>query len=251
MDGGKYFNRIQSGSFQHRCMAAALRIQHGSGWTTTVLQSMGLRDELQLSNQFTIRRKRKHNCDSARKVCLKYKKQRLEGRYGSSVVNSPDSSYGSLPAEPDIPQNELFQLCLERLERIQKTAKQIEEISELTADQVDDESGEWMMLRRERVTASSFGDIVKRRASTSFVPLVMKLLYGKQCITPAMQYGHHNEPVARDAYIAKQVNEYNRNVFVSKTGLHIDCLVRNINIHAYVFCIATNFTIGQLVGSFT
>ena len=133
MDGGKYFNRIQSGLFQHSCMAAALQMQHGSGWTTTVLQSMGLSNELQLSNQFTIRRKQKHNRDSARKISLKYKKQRLEGRYGSSVVNSPYSSYGSLPAEPDIPQNELFQLCLERLERIQKTAKQIEEISELTA----------------------------------------------------------------------------------------------------------------------
>ena len=54
MDGGKYFNRIQSGSFQHRCMATALWIQHGSGWTTTVLQSVHLSDELQLSNQFTI-----------------------------------------------------------------------------------------------------------------------------------------------------------------------------------------------------
>ena len=89
------------------------------------------------------------------RVCLKYKKQRLEACYGSSVVNSPDSSYGSLPAEPDIPQNDLFQLCLECLERIQKTAKQIEEISELTAYQADDESGEWMMLCRERIAASS------------------------------------------------------------------------------------------------
>ena len=51
MDGGNYFNQIQSRSFQHRCMAAALWIKHGSGWTTTVLQSMGLSDELQLSNQ--------------------------------------------------------------------------------------------------------------------------------------------------------------------------------------------------------
>ena len=145
----------------------------------------------------------------------------------------------------------MFQLYLECLERIQKTAKQIEKISELTADQADDESGEWMMFRREHVTASSFGDIVKRRASILFVPLVMKLLYGKQCITPAMQYGHHNEPIACDAYIAKQADEYNRTIFVSKTGLHIDCLVRNINIHAYDIPIATNFTIGQLVGSFT
>ena len=141
----------------------------------------------------------------------------------------------------------MFQLCLERFERIQKTAKQIE----LTADQANDESGEWMMLRHERVTTSSSGDIVKRRASTSFVPLVMKHLYGKQCITPAMQYGHYNEPVPRDAYIAKQVDKYNRTAFVSKTRLHIDCLLRNINIHAYDICIATNFTIGQLVGSFT
>ena len=33
----------------------------------------------------------------------------------------------------------------------------------MIADQVDGESGEWMMLRREHVTASSFGDIAKRR----------------------------------------------------------------------------------------
>ena len=170
MDGGKFFNRIQSGSFQHRCMAAALRVQHGPGWIGTVLTSMGISGQLQLLDQFTNRRKRKHVQDAARKISLKYKKQRLETRYGASVVNSPDSSYGSLPAEPDIPQDELFQLCRERLERVQKSVKQIEEISELTADQANDESGEWLMLRQERVTPSSFGSIVKRKAA--FAPLV-------------------------------------------------------------------------------
>ena len=82
-----------------------------------------------------------------------------------------------------------------------------------------------MMLRRECVTASSFGDIVKRRQSTSFALLVIKMLYRKHYITPAMIYGHNNEPVACKAYIAKQCDKYNRTVFVSKTGLHIDCLV--------------------------
>ena len=38
MDGGKFFNRIQSGSFQHRCMAAALRVQYGPGWVAHVWQ---------------------------------------------------------------------------------------------------------------------------------------------------------------------------------------------------------------------
>ena len=94
----------------------------------------------------------------------------------------------------------------------------------MTSDQADDELGEWMMLRRERVTASSFGDIAKRRTSSSPVPVVTKLLYSKHFITPAMQYGIDNEPVAREAYIAKQ-REHNRMVFVRKTGLHVDCLV--------------------------
>ena len=225
MDGGKFFNRIQSGSFQHRCMAAALRVQHGPGWIATVLMSMGIGGQLQLLDQFTNKRKRKHTQDAARKISLKYKKQRLETRYGASVVNSPDSSYGSLPAEPDIPQDELFRLCRERLERVQKSAKQIEEISELTADQANDESGEWIMLRRERVTASSFGSIVKRKAA--FAPLVTRLLYGKHCLTPAMKYGQYHEATACQAYITKQHDEYHRTVFVTRTGLHIDCLVRN------------------------
>ena len=72
----KYFNHIQSGSFQHRYVAAALWIQHSFGWTTTVLQSMDLSDGLQISNQFTFKRKRKDIHNLARKVCPKYKKQR-------------------------------------------------------------------------------------------------------------------------------------------------------------------------------
>ena len=47
-------------------------------------------------------------------------------------------------------------------------AMQFEAIRELTADQANDESGEWMMLRHERVTTFSFGAIVKRKRSTSF-----------------------------------------------------------------------------------
>ena len=32
---GKQFNRIQSGSFEHRCAAAGLANQHGPGWMTS------------------------------------------------------------------------------------------------------------------------------------------------------------------------------------------------------------------------
>ena len=34
MDGGKFFNHFQSGSFQHRSMAAALQVQLGPEWVS-------------------------------------------------------------------------------------------------------------------------------------------------------------------------------------------------------------------------
>ena len=70
-------------------------------------------------------------------------------------------------------QNELFWLCLKCLERIQTTVKQINKFGKLTADQANNESGEWMMLWHKCVTASSFGDVIKRREWTSFGPLII------------------------------------------------------------------------------
>ena len=112
MDGGKYFNRIQFGSFQHRSMATALRVQHGPGWITTALGHFGIRSKL--TDEFTRKRKRKHELDNARKVLLKYKKRRLTAKYGQQTVNSsPDFTYGNTPAEPDVTENELKRLCRE------------------------------------------------------------------------------------------------------------------------------------------
>ena len=73
MDGGKFYNRIQSGSFQHRSMAAALRVQHGPGWTTSILNNLGIQSFI--CDKYTIGRKQKHDKDNARKILLKYKKQ--------------------------------------------------------------------------------------------------------------------------------------------------------------------------------
>ena len=40
MDGGKYFNHVQSGSFHHRCMAAALRVQCGPNWIAHIWKTL-------------------------------------------------------------------------------------------------------------------------------------------------------------------------------------------------------------------
>ena len=58
MDGGKFYNRIQSGSFQNRCMAAALRLQIGPGWVSEFWRkNIGEPGEYQL--KFMKSRKRK------------------------------------------------------------------------------------------------------------------------------------------------------------------------------------------------
>jgi len=116
MDGGKFYNRIQSGSFQHRSMAAALHVQYGPGWTTPVLDHFGIQSSI--CDTFTATRKRKHERDSARKNSLKYKKQRLTTRYGSQAA-ATDPSYGNNPVEPDVSNEELKRLCQEYLSRLQ------------------------------------------------------------------------------------------------------------------------------------
>ena len=96
MDGGKAFNCIQSGSFQHRCMAAALRVQYGAGWVAHVWNLM-FQSPSDIMNVFAAQRKRKHFLDTARKVTHKYKKQRLLSKSGKS---KPDSSYGDAALHP-------------------------------------------------------------------------------------------------------------------------------------------------------
>ena len=65
MDGDKFYNRIQSGSFQDRSMAAALQVQYGPGWTTSILNNMGIQSSI--CDEFTNRRKQKHD----KKQCMK------------------------------------------------------------------------------------------------------------------------------------------------------------------------------------
>ena len=78
------------------------------------------------------------------------------------------------------------------------TNKEIEQIITRTVDQGDDQSGEWVVQRQGRVTASTFGDIVRRNAA--YAPLVGKLLCSKHHRTKAMQYGHNHETEAPDLY---------------------------------------------------
>ena len=96
----------------------------------------------------------------------------------------------------------------------------IHDISTRTIDQGDDESGEWILQRRGRVTASRFGEIVKRKAS--YAPLVQRIQYKTPRTTKAMQYGHNNEPLARQLYQEYLQKHHHPQASVTRTGFHID-----------------------------
>ena len=59
-----------------------------------------------------------------------------------------------------------------------------------TVEQGDDQSGERIVQCQGCVTASSFGEIIKRRLE--YAPLVIRLLYSKAHIAKAMRYSHDN-----------------------------------------------------------
>lgn len=219
MDGGKFFNRIQSGSFQHRCMAAALRVQYGSGWVAHVWQLL-FKSSSDIMDVFAGRRKRKHFLDSARKVTQKYKKRRLESKLGHS---KPDHSYGDSAMHPDIASSELDRLCKEYLSRLQVMEQQQQRLAIQTSRQHDDSTGRWAQEHRVRITASHFGKICKRR--TSYGPLTTHLLYVQCRETPSMRYGRVNEPHVREQYTLYLQSKHHTDASVT-TRIHIDLQVK-------------------------
>ena len=100
LDGGKFYNRIQSGSFQHRCAAAAaLRLQHGPGWVAELWKRrFGQPTVIQL--QFAQSRKRKLELDCARKVTEKYKRRRFEAKRTGGAQQ--DTAYGVDAVQPEV-----------------------------------------------------------------------------------------------------------------------------------------------------
>ena len=216
IDGGKFYNRIQSGSFQHRCAAAALRLQLGPGWVAELWKRrFGQPTVIQL--QFAQTRKRKLELDCARKVTQKYKRRRFEARRTGGAQQ--DASYGVDAAEPEVAPEILKSLCEDYLSRLQVSKVEATAIAERTALQADDDTGEWSKQRKGRLTASKFGEVARRRAA--YAPLTIRYIYGRMRDIPALRYGRHHESDARTAY-EEQLKSKHPGAKVDTTGVHID-----------------------------
>ena len=83
------------------------------------------------------------------------------------------------------------------------------------------ESGNYKLQRHGRLTASTFGEVCKRRASTGNRKFVTRLIYGKRCETKAMRYGNVHESTARSHYGRKLATTSSLSTVIV-TGVHID-----------------------------
>ena len=76
MDRGKQFNRVQSGSFQHRCTAAGLATQHDPNWTTSFWKAATKQNSGPVLGAHTSAKVQKLEQDHKCKQTVAYKQQR-------------------------------------------------------------------------------------------------------------------------------------------------------------------------------
>ena len=219
MDGGKQINRIQSGSFEHRCMAAGLSITLGPTWCVDSWRQLFGTPSM-VAETYANKRKRKHDSDKTRKSSESYKRARLEKKYHLTPA-IPDEDYGPDATTPDITsQQQLHDICKEFLKSLCVTDTKAAELAAVTADQDVDPNSLWQRLRSVRLTASSFATVVKRRSK--YEKLVESILYKPPRNTiSALEWGRNHEETARTAYISAKTKGIAVPYQVLCTGIHI------------------------------
>ena len=178
-------------------MAASSRVQFGSEWTTSILNSFGIHSTV--CDEFNNSWKRKHDRDSAHKISLKYKNSNWwQG------MTSKQSNVHLIHAMGAIHQSQMFYVmswsdsaesiwdtCRYKIlcsnssivelhhnaSLLQVISEKINQITIRTVDQGDGQSSEWVVQRCGRVTTYIFGDILRQKAA--YAPLIARILYSK------------------------------------------------------------------------
>lgn len=76
----------------------------------------------------------------------------------------------------------------------------------------------WYSTRKYRLTASMFGEVLRRRPNTSPDSLVLRVIEPKRFTTPATEWGKENKPIALEKYKAYQKSLGHFDVTVCRAG---------------------------------
>ncbi|XP_054265988.1 uncharacterized protein LOC128988593 [Macrosteles quadrilineatus] len=206
--GGKRINFTARGSYKRRCFAAGLSHTKGPSWHLSPWKRFQGRSPGGNFKRKILARERTRARRALRYSVEKPKKRK------SSQMNSYDKNYGPSATEPDVSEEELEIKKKSVLELLELDARESEKLEQDTIGQHNNSL--WEEKRKNRLTASKFGQIVKRKDHTPCHNLVKNLLYPKNLNSAAVVFGRLHEKEAISKY------EEEHNVVVKECGLFID-----------------------------
>lgn len=212
--GGKRINFSMRRSYQGRCAAAV--VSHNTKKPHSILHKSMCNNISpncyikRLENRRSTQRERVH---AARK---KHCRKRLLGYENRSATEKQgNKDYGPECQKPDMSPEVYDQEQDRTLRSLIKTEEERRSIEKATILQAG--SGQWLEQRRKMLTASNFGKVCRRRASTSCRNLVKSIMYSRDLMhVSAISYGRNNEATA-----LLQL-ERQENIRIEKCGLFID-----------------------------
>ncbi|XP_049881816.1 uncharacterized protein LOC126377858 isoform X2 [Pectinophora gossypiella] len=202
---GKRLSLYKGGSYQRRVYIAGLSHSRGQKWHTNawkkhIRSSPGQTFKKYIAQSEKSKERRK-----------KYIRRRLfapkpktDHNYGPNAKDVDESVLGK----------DLKEACLLKLKDFETTIDQIKYIESATIGQHDNDV--YTTYRCDRLTASQFGMICKRKSTTPCHNQVKSVLYKNNILTNDMAYGQNHESVARTLFIEKM------NKAVRPAGLYID-----------------------------
>ena len=123
---------------------------------------------------------------------------------GISVLFDKRYSHETLPVtDASVPGTSLLKKTVAAFkDSLKLPASKLREIEQNTREQK--QSPLWFSVRRYRITASRFGEILRRKHDTPPDALVMSILQPRSFTSVATDWGEQNEPLAIEAYTTYQ-----------------------------------------------
>ena len=116
----------------------------------------------------------------------------------TQTASDPSNNYGVNAQQVDIDPDKLQKLCEDNVTRMNLSQDEFNRTELETRKQGN--CPLWHEMRKYRLTASRFGEVVKRRKTTPCARLVKEILYPRSVSSDSLRWGRENEKVAIDDY---------------------------------------------------
>ncbi|KAB0802471.1 hypothetical protein PPYR_04657 [Photinus pyralis] len=210
-NAGKRLNLTQRGSFETRSHLAGLRYDKGTSWHYSPWRNVIGESPGSHFKEYMIRQKRSREMKTEhRKNTTPYKKDLMV------PTEQPNFDYGPNAEEGELTKEEFDSEVNRRLHEFQITGKDDQDlIANETLGQFDNHL--YINRRKHRLTASIFGQVVKRLPTTPCHNLVKQILMPAVIKNSrAMEYGKNSESMVRERFSREN------NIPVKESGLYID-----------------------------